>query len=65
VPVTAYQRPQTEEQLLAALEEIDGGDGLSGLDLDFGSAPETTDGTPSTGRLGNERPCNRRVSPSA
>src|SRR5207253_3385307 len=36
VPVTAYQRPQTEEQLLAALEEIDGGDGLSGLDLDFG-----------------------------
>jgi DNA-directed RNA polymerase subunit beta' len=43
VPVTAYQRPQTEEQLLAALEEIDGGDGLSGLDLDFGGAPETTD----------------------
>jgi DNA-directed RNA polymerase subunit beta' len=43
VPVTAYQRPQTEEQLLAALEEIDGGEGLSGLDLDFGGAPETTD----------------------
>ncbi|MDX6454832.1 MAG: DNA-directed polymerase subunit beta, partial [Gaiellaceae bacterium] len=38
VPVTAYQRPQTEEQLLAALEEIDGGEGLSGLDLDFGGA---------------------------
>ena len=30
VPVTAYQRPQTEEQLLAALEEIDGGDGSPG-----------------------------------
>jgi DNA-directed RNA polymerase subunit beta' len=43
VPVTAYQRPQTEEQLLAALEEIDGGEGLSALDLDFGGAPETTD----------------------
>jgi DNA-directed RNA polymerase subunit beta' len=43
VPVTAYQRPQTEEQLLAALEEIDGGEGLSGLDLDFGGAPETID----------------------
>jgi DNA-directed RNA polymerase subunit beta' len=46
VPVTAYQRPQTEEQLLAALEEIestDGGEGLAGLGLDFGGAPETTD----------------------
>src|SRR3984957_18258373 len=34
VPVTAYQRPQTEEQLLAALEELestDGGEGLAGL----------------------------------
>ena len=44
VPVTAYQRPQTEEQLLAALEEIestDGGEGLAGLGLDFGGAPET------------------------
>jgi DNA-directed RNA polymerase subunit beta' len=38
VPVSAYTRPQTEEQLLAALEEIDtdGGDGLAGLGLDFG-----------------------------
>jgi DNA-directed RNA polymerase subunit beta' len=47
VPVAAYQRPQTEEQLLAALEEIesgDNGDGLAGLGLDFGGAPETTDG---------------------
>jgi DNA-directed RNA polymerase subunit beta' len=37
VPVTAYKRPETEEQLLAALEEIgsDGGDGLAGLGLDF------------------------------
>jgi DNA-directed RNA polymerase subunit beta' len=46
VPATAYQRPQTEEQLLAALEEIestDGGEGLAGLGLDFGGAPETTD----------------------
>ncbi len=38
VPASAYTRPQTEEQLLAALEEIgsDGGDGLAGLGLDFG-----------------------------
>jgi DNA-directed RNA polymerase subunit beta' len=46
VPVTAYQRPQTEEQLLAALEEIestDGGEGLAGLGLDFGGQPELTD----------------------
>jgi DNA-directed RNA polymerase subunit beta' len=45
VPVTAYQRPQTEEQLLAALEEIgtDGGDGFAGLGLDFGGGIETTD----------------------
>jgi len=37
VPVAAYKRPETEEQLLAALEEIgtDGGDGLAGLGLDF------------------------------
>jgi len=37
VPVTAYKRPETEEQLLAALEEIgsDGDDGLTGLGLDF------------------------------
>jgi DNA-directed RNA polymerase subunit beta' len=45
IPAAAYKRPETEEQLLAALEEIgsDGGNGLSGLDLDFGGAPETTD----------------------
>ena len=40
-------RPQTEEQLLAALEEIgsDGGDGIGSLGLDFGGTPgadETT-----------------------
>ncbi|HEY2074616.1 MAG TPA: hypothetical protein VGG88_13645, partial [Gaiellaceae bacterium] len=41
VPVSAYTRPQTEEQLLAALEEIgsDGGDSLAGLSLDFGGEP--------------------------
>ena len=43
VPVSAYARPQTEEQLLAALEEIgsDGGDGLDlgSLGLDFGGEP--------------------------
>jgi DNA-directed RNA polymerase subunit beta' len=46
VPVTAYQRPQTEEQLLAALEEIESGDGdggLAGLGLDFGGEPQLTD----------------------
>jgi DNA-directed RNA polymerase subunit beta' len=44
IPVAAYTRPATEEQLLAALEEI-GSDGegldLGGLDLDFGGQPET------------------------
>jgi DNA-directed RNA polymerase subunit beta' len=43
VPPSAYMRPQTEEQLLAALEEIDsdGGSGLNldSLDLDFGGQP--------------------------
>src|SRR5207253_1651480 len=43
VPAGAYARPQTEEQLLAALEEIgsDGGDGLDlgSLGLDFGGEP--------------------------
>ena len=44
-PVSAYTRPQTEEQLLAALEEIgtDGGDSLADLDLDFGGAPQASD----------------------
>jgi DNA-directed RNA polymerase subunit beta' len=51
VPVTAYQRPQTEEQLLAALEEIegDGDTGLAGLGLDFGGVPEFADDDASNG----------------
>jgi DNA-directed RNA polymerase subunit beta' len=46
VPPSAYMRPATEEQLLAALEEIDsdGGNGLGGLDIDFGGTPGVTDG---------------------
>jgi DNA-directed RNA polymerase subunit beta' len=41
VPPSAYMRPATEEQLLAALEEIDsdGGNGLGALGLDFGGEP--------------------------
>jgi len=48
VPVGAYARPETEAELLAALEEIgsDGADGLDldSLELDFGGQPgaETT-----------------------
>jgi DNA-directed RNA polymerase subunit beta' len=43
VPAGAFTRPQTEAELLAALEEIgaDGGDGLANLDMGgFGGAPE-------------------------
>jgi DNA-directed RNA polymerase subunit beta' len=37
IPAAAYARPQTEEQLLAALEEIGaGGGGLEHFELDFG-----------------------------
>jgi DNA-directed RNA polymerase subunit beta' len=45
VPASALTRPQTEEQLLAALEEIgsDGSDALAGLGLDFGGEIEATD----------------------
>jgi len=41
VAVSAYMRPATEEQLLAALEEIDsdGGNGIGSLDIDFGGEP--------------------------
>jgi DNA-directed RNA polymerase subunit beta' len=42
VPPSAYTRPATEEQLLAALQEIGGdGDGLDlqSLGLDFGGQP--------------------------
>jgi DNA-directed RNA polymerase subunit beta' len=47
VPVEAYTRPATEEQLLAALEEI-GSDGdvdlaLGALDMTFGGQPELND----------------------
>src|SRR5262249_9667477 len=46
VPVSAYARPDTEEQLLAALSEIDsdGSDGLSGLGLDFDTGPDDGEG---------------------
>jgi DNA-directed RNA polymerase subunit beta' len=44
IPASAYRRPESEEQLLAALEEIgaDGGDGasLSDLNFDFGGTIE-------------------------
>jgi DNA-directed RNA polymerase subunit beta' len=43
--VSAYARPATEEQLLAALEEIDSdsGDGFGFEDLDFGGQPDLND----------------------
>jgi DNA-directed RNA polymerase subunit beta' len=47
IPAAAYTRPATEEQLLAALEEIgSNGEGLdlAGLDLDFGGEPEADGG---------------------
>jgi DNA-directed RNA polymerase subunit beta' len=49
VPVEAYRRPPTEEQLLAALEEIgsDGEPDLGMLGMTFGGEPETNgEGTP-------------------
>jgi len=56
IPLTAYRRPESEEQLLAALEEIgaDGGDGasLSELGFDFGGTIEP-DGDPGTLEAGN------------
>jgi DNA-directed RNA polymerase subunit beta' len=49
IPASAYRRPESEEQLLAALEEIgaDGGDGasLADLNFDFGGSIEP-DGDP-------------------
>jgi DNA-directed RNA polymerase subunit beta' len=43
-PVSTLQRPQTEEQLLAELQEIGDGDAaLADLNLDFGGEPEFTD----------------------
>jgi DNA-directed RNA polymerase subunit beta' len=49
VPMAAYTRPATEEQLLAALEEIgaDGdGAGLLDIDMSFGGEPALGDGAP-------------------
>jgi DNA-directed RNA polymerase subunit beta' len=49
VPLEAYRRPPTEEQLLAALEEIgsDGEPDLGMLGMTFGGEPETNgEGTP-------------------
>jgi len=45
VPAAAYARPETEEQLLAALEEIGSdGESLGLLDLGFGGESETNGG---------------------
>ena len=42
IPASAYARPETEEQLLAALEEIGSdGESLGLLDMSFGSDAET------------------------
>jgi DNA-directed RNA polymerase subunit beta' len=63
VPASALTRPATEEQLLAALEEIgsDGSDALAGLGLDFGGEPQLTDdasgdGEPRSGLEAEEVP---------
>jgi DNA-directed RNA polymerase subunit beta' len=56
IPASAFRRPESEEQLLAALEEIgaDGGDGasLTDLNFDFGGAIEP-DGDPSVHEAGD------------
>jgi DNA-directed RNA polymerase subunit beta' len=54
VPVEAYTRPPTEEQLLAALEEISDGDGadLGLLGLTFGGEPTLSHDEPPEGPLG-------------
>jgi DNA-directed RNA polymerase subunit beta' len=56
IPASAFRRPESEEQLLAALEEIgaDGGDGasLADLNFDFGGAIEP-DGDPSVHEAGD------------
>jgi DNA-directed RNA polymerase subunit beta' len=48
VPLSAYARPDTEAELLAALEEIGAGDGegmsLQDLGIDFGGQPPTNGG---------------------
>jgi DNA-directed RNA polymerase subunit beta' len=50
VPASAYMRPATEEQLLAALEEIDT-DGSNGIDLDS-LGIDLGDGEPEAGNGG-------------
>ncbi len=53
VPVAMYTRPETEAELLAALEEIgaDGGDiDLNALGIDFGGMPLRDDAAGGTGR---------------
>jgi DNA-directed RNA polymerase subunit beta' len=54
VAPSAYMRPATEEQLLAALEEIDsdGGNGIGSLDIDFGGSPALEDGGPTSHEAG-------------
>jgi hypothetical protein len=51
MPAAMYARPDTEAELMAALQEI-GSDGgsidLAGLDLTFGGTPGDGDGSPST-----------------
>ncbi len=61
IPPSAYRRPESEEQLLAALEEIgaDGGDGtsLSDLGLDFGGRfPTDGENEPSQSTEATETP---------
>ena len=60
VPASAYMRPATEEQLLAALEEIDsdGGNGinLESLGLDFGGAARRRGRAAPPGRATSRRP---------
>jgi DNA-directed RNA polymerase subunit beta' len=59
VPAAAYTRPPTEEQLLAALEEI-GSDGegadLGILDMTFGGQPEYGDAQPGEAGQAEEVP---------
>jgi DNA-directed RNA polymerase subunit beta' len=56
VAPSAYMRPATEEQLLAALEEIDsdGGNGIGSLDIDFGGSPAVEDGESPTSHEAGE-----------
>ncbi len=59
VPASAIMRPATEEQLLAALEEIDSDSGngldLESLGLDFGGQPGVEDGGSPPGAISRPR----------